>query len=419
MNGMTAFLVAAGALLIIVIAILLRPLLRASNTAASSVDRRRANLSILREELRELERNRDDGALSEDDFEQARRELQRRLLEETTATESSAPAKSAPGGKGAALALLIALPLAAAGGYAALGNPLCLDAAHTQARMSPQEVDTLLKKLAERLKANPGDTQGWIMLARSSKALGRYAEAAEAFSHVGAALDEDAVLLAEYAEALAESRGGDFAGEPDALIARALKANPDELMVLFVAGESANARGDYAAVVDYWGRLLLKVEPGSQDALNLGAAVDQAKQLLAARGGQTTGTTKSTPATKASSGATSGTIAGEVILSGKLAAQVQPETPVFIFARAADGSSRMPLAVVRVTVADLPYRFRLDDSTAMQGGQKLSDLPAVALEARIARAGMATRSSGDLFGVAENTKIGRQDVRLLIDQVQP
>ena len=104
MNGMTAFLVAAGALLIIVIAILLRPLLRASNAAALSVDRRRANLSILREELRELERNRDDGALSEDDFEQARRELQRRLLEETTATEKSTPPKSASGGRSAAIA---------------------------------------------------------------------------------------------------------------------------------------------------------------------------------------------------------------------------------------------------------------------------------------------------------------------------
>ena len=419
MNGMTAFLVAAGALLIIVIAILLRPLLRASNAAALSVDRRRANLSILREELRELERNRDDGALSEDDFEQARRELQRRLLEETTATEKSTPAKSASGGRSAAIALLIALPLAAAGGYAALGNPQGLDAAHTQARMSPQEVDTLLQRLAERLKANPGDTQGWIMLARSYKAMGRYAEAVKAFAQIGPALDGDAVLLADYAEALAETRDGDFAGEPDALIARALKADPEDPLVLFVAGESANARGDYAAVVDYWGRLLLKVEPGSQDARNLGAAVDQAKELLAASGGQAAKKASPAPAAKATSGSASRTIAGEVILSGKLAAQVQPETPVFIFARAADGSSRMPLAVVRITVADLPYRFRLDDSTAMQGGQKLSDLPAVALEARVARAGMATRSSGDLFGVVENTKIGSQDVRLLIDQVQP
>ena len=79
----------------------------------------------------------------------------------------------------------------------------------------------------------------------------------------------------------------------------------------------------------------------------------------------------------------------------------------------------MPLAVVRVRVADLPFRFRLDDSTGMPGGQKLSEAQTVIVEARIAKAGMAQPSSGDLFGVAEATKVGSQGVRLVIDQVQP
>ncbi|MFT3962399.1 c-type cytochrome biogenesis protein CcmI [Propionivibrio sp.] len=410
MSGPTGFLLAAGLLLLAVLAILLRPLLR-KDAATSAVDRRQANLDILRDELRELERSRAEGSLNESDFEQARRELQRRLLEEVEPADRPARvAAPAAGGKRTALALLIAVPLAAAAGYAALGTPQGLDPAHTQARMSPQEIDALLQRLVDRLKANPDDMQGWVILARSYKALGRSAESAEAFGRAEAALDGDAVLLAEYAEALAEARGK-FAGKPDELIARALKANPDEAMALFVAGQSANERRDYAAVVDYWGRLLLKVEPDSQDARTLGAAVDQAKELLAAQGGK--------PAAKTLPQAAAKTISGEVILSGKLAAQVQPNDPVFIFARPADGSSRMPLAVLRVTVADLPFRFRLDDSTAMQGGQKLSEAAAVALEARIARAGMATRSSGDLFGVAEKTPVGSQNVRLVIDQVQP
>jgi cytochrome c-type biogenesis protein CcmH len=410
MSGPTGFLLAAGLLLLAVLAILLRPLLR-KDAATSAIDRRQANLDILRDELRELERSRAEGSLNESDFEQARRELQRRLLEEVEPADRPARvAAPAAGGRRTALALLVAIPLAAAGGYAALGTPQGLEPAHTQARMSPQEIDTLLQRLVDRLKANPDDLQGWVMLARSYKALGRSAEAAEAFGRAEAALDGDAVLLAEYAEALAEARGR-FAGKPDELIARALKANPDEAMALFVAGQSANERQDYAAVVDYWGRLLLKVEPDSQDARTLGAAVDQAKELLAGQGGK--------PAAKAQPQAAARTVSGEVILSGKLAAQAQPNDPVFIFARPADGSSRMPLAVLRVTVADLPFRFRLDDSTAMQGGQKLSEAAAVALEARIARAGMATRSSGDLFGVAEKTPVGSQNVRLVIDQVQP
>lgn len=413
MSGTTGFFLAAGVLLLAVLAILLRPLLRRQDGTASAIDRRQANLAILRDELRELEHSREEGSLNESDFEQARRELQRRLLEEVEPeAKTAAAAAPASSGKRTAIALLVALPLAAAGGYALLGNPLGLDPAHTQARMSPQEIDKLLGRLVDRLKANPNDMQSWVMLARSYKALGRFAESAAAFAKAEPLLDSEPALLADYAEALAEANGGKFTGKPDQLIARALKVDPNEPQVLFIAGASANERRDFAAVIDHWGRLLLQLEPGSEEARSLEAAVAQARDIVEKQGGK--------PAVKsAAPPAAAKAISGEVALSGKLVAQAKSDDPVFIFARPADGSSRMPLAVLRIRVADLPYRFHLDDSSAMQGGQKLSEVPAVALEARIARAGMATRSSGDLFGVVEKTKVGSQGVRLVIDQVQP
>ena len=411
MSGTTGFFLGAAALLLVVLAILLRPLLR-QRTSADAVDRRQANLDILRDELRELEKSRSEGSLSESDFEQARRELQRRLLEEVEPTDNAAPAARHSGGKRTAIALLIALPLAASGGYALLGNPQALDPMHTQARMGPQEIDGLLQRLVDRLKANPDDTQGWIVLARSYKALGRFAESAEAFARIGPQLDSDAALLADYAGALAQANGGRFDGKPDELLARALKIDPNDPQTLFTAGAAASERQDFAAVTDYWGRLLLQVEPGSEDARFLEAALNKAQEALGNQNGKATG--------KAAAPLTSEkTISGEVILGGKLAAQARPDDVVFIFARAADGSSRMPLSVLRVRVADLPFRFRLDDSTGMPGGQKLSDTQTVIIEARIAKAGMAQPSSGDLFGVAEATKVGSQGVRIVIDQVQP
>ena len=402
MSGTTGFFLGAAALLLAVLAILLRPLLR-QRTSADAVDRRQANLDILRDELRELESNRTEGSLSESDFEQARRELQRRLLDEVEPSEKTSPATRSFGARRTAIALLVALPLAAAGGYALLGNPQALDPIHTQARMSPQEIDGLLQRLVDRLKANPDDTKGWIVLARSYKALGRFAESAEAFARVGPALDSEAALLADYADALAQANGGRFDGKPDELIARALKIDPNDPQTLFTAGAAANERQDFAAVTDYWGRLLLQVEPGSQDARYLEAALNKAQEAL--------GKTAAAPAAGKA-------ISGEVILGGTLAAQAKPDDTVFIFARPAEGS-RMPLAVLRVRVADLPFRFRLDDSTSLPGGQKLSDATTVTLEARIAKAGMAQASSGDLFGVIERTKVGSQGVRVIIDQVQP
>ncbi len=411
MSGSTGFFLGAAALLLIVLAILLRPLLR-QRTSSGAVDRRQANLDILRDELRELESNRAEGSLSESDFEQARRELQRRLLEEVDPSEKAAPAMRNSGARRTAIALLVALPLAAAGGYALLGNQQALDPMHTQARMSPQEIDVLLQRLVDRLKANPDDAQGWIVLARSYKSLGRFAESAEAFARIGPQLDSSAALLADYADVLAEANGGRFDGKPDELIARALKIDPNDPQTLFTAGAAANERKDYAAVTDYWGRLLLQVEPGSDDARFLEDALNKAQEGLRSKGGKA-------PENTAAPAAIGKTISGEVILGGKLAAQAKPDDTVFIFARPADGSSRMPLAVLRVRVADLPFSFRLDDSNGMPGGQKLSDAPAVILEARIAKAGMAQPSSGDMFGVVEAAKVGSQGVRLVIDQVQP
>ena len=411
MSGSTGFFLGAAALLLIALAILLRPLLRRQKSA-DAVDRRQANLDILRDELRELEGNRAEGSLSESDFEQARRELQRRLLEEVDPAERTTPAVRSSGGRRTAIALLVALPLAAAGGYALLGNPQALDPMLTQARMSPQEIDGLLQRLVDRLKANPDDTKGWIVLARSYKALGRFAESAEAFARVGPQLDSEAALLADYADVLAQANGGRFDGKPDELIARALKIDPNDPQTLFTAGAAANERQDFSGVADYWGRLLLQVEPDSEDGRFLEAAVSKAREALDGQSGKPAGKKAAAPQ------ATVKTISGEVILGGKLAAQARPDDTVFIFARPAEGS-RMPLAVLRARVADLPLRFRLDDSTSLPGGQKLSDATTVTLEARVAKAGMAQASSGDLFGVLERTKVGSQGVRVVIDQVQP
>jgi cytochrome c-type biogenesis protein CcmH len=91
---------------------------------------------------------------------------------------------------------------------------------------------------------------------------------------------------------------------------------------------------------------------------------------------------------------------------------------LFVFARPDEGP-RMPLAATRARVGDLPLRFRFDDSMALAGGKKLSDFKTVSIEARIAKAGKAQSSSGDLFGTLSGVKPGSQGLRLLIDQVQP
>ena len=411
MTATSAFILAAALLVLVILAILILPLWRVPR-ASSAIDRRQANLDIFRDQLSELERERSAGSLAEADFEQAKTELQRRLLEEV---QPEAVARQGSGGRKTALALLIVIPLAATLGYVILGKPEALEPLQTQAQVSPQQIEAMLGKLVEKLKANPDDSKGWVMLARSYKVLGRFAESAEAYSHGAALVDAEPVLLADYAEVLAQTQGGSFEGKPEQLIARALKIDPDEPQALFLAGAAASERKDFSAVAEYWGRLQPQLEPGSEEAQTLAAAVTKAREI-AARMDEKTGAGSGKPAKEAA--ASKEAISGEVTISGKLASQARPDDLLFVFARAEEGS-RMPLAVMRTQVADLPLTFRFDDSMALPGGKKISEFRTVSLEARVAKAGKAQSSSGDLFGSIKGVKPGSKNNKLVIDQVQP
>jgi cytochrome c-type biogenesis protein CcmH len=255
------------------------------------------------------------------------------------------------------------------------------------------------------------------MLARSYKVLGRFAESAEAYSHGGALVDAEPVLLADYAEVLAQAQGGSFQGKPEQLIARALKIDPDEPQALFLAGAAASDRKDFSAVVEYWGRLQPQLEPGSEEARTLAAAITKAREIAARMSDKTDAKVGSgKPAKEAA--APREAISGEVTISGKIASQARPDDLLFVFARAEEGS-RMPLAIMRTRVADLPLTFRFDDSMALPGGKKISEFRTVSLEARVAKAGKAQSSSGDLFGSIKGVKPGSKNNKLVIDQVQP
>jgi cytochrome c-type biogenesis protein CcmH len=135
----------------------------------------------------------------------------------------------------------------------------------------------MVAKLAERLKQNPDDPKGWVMLARSYKAMGRYPEAAEAYGKGMSLVEKEPVLLADYAEMLAITGDG-FRGKPTELIDKALKLAPDDPQILLLAGAAAGERRDFRAAVQYWEKVLPQLEPGSEEAEALGAALAQARE---------------------------------------------------------------------------------------------------------------------------------------------
>lgn len=404
---MTPFWISTGLLTLLVLALLCWPLLR--RRSGDGASRRAINTAIYRDQLDDLERDLASGALSQADYAGAREEIERRVLEDVAA--DTAPTDTAPRRlPRTALALAVTLPLAAALLYVVLGTPAALDPA---ARQGPQasaaEIEKMVATLAARLEKDPGNLEGWAMLGRSYLVTGRLAEAAKAFDKAGPAMEASTELMLQVAELSAELNEGRIEGRGRELLQRVLKAEPQNPQALVLAGTDAFFRQQYADAVRHWEAVLAQLPPGSPDAQNLTAGIEKARSLQGEAPAGARARAEAKPQAAAGK-----TVSGRVTLAPALAGKASPDDVVFIFARAAEGP-RMPLAVVRTRVADLPQDFTLDDSMALSPEFKLSSAGTLRIEARVSKSGDATARPGDLRGESGPVQPGASKLGIVID----
>ena len=221
-------------------------------------------------------------------------------------------------------------------------------------------------------------------------------------------------------------------GKPLELVTRALAADPTQWKALALAGTEAFDRKDYARAVAYWERMKASVPPASQIAQSIDASIAEARELgglkattAAATAPAPPAMTKGPAAAAASTaakapvaGASGGTVAGTVTLAPALAAKVSPNDVVFIFARPVQGP-RMPLAIMKKQVRDLPIAFTLDDSMSMSPTTTLSSAGEVIVGARVSRSGQAMPQSGDVEGFSPPVKVGARGVAVIIEKAIP
>lgn len=406
---MTAAMVIGIALMLaLALAFVLPPLLRAPR--AGGVDRNALNVELHRARLAELEADLAAGTLSAAQFAQARQDLERELLGDIGADVQTAAAPQRA--RGVALVLAGLVPLLAVGLYYRLGAWESLDTAVATAHPDlpaqtgdgaqtglPPVADMVIK-LEERLQREPDDRDGWMMLGRTYLYLDRHQDAVQAYATAMAlTAAPDAALLADYAEATAMASGGNLAGAPAALLARAFALEPGNEKVLWLTGMAAFQDQDFATALARWEPLLAVTEAGSENARIVQMYVQQARAQLGA--GAAAALEPIVPATPAEStaAAAGGRIEVSVDIDPALRGRVAPDDTVFVFARAESGPP-MPLAIVRTTVGALPGSFVLDDSQAMMPAMKLSSFPRVIVGARVSRSGNAMPASGDLQGLS-------------------
>jgi cytochrome c-type biogenesis protein CcmH len=409
---MTLFWMLCALLALLAVAFVALPLLRASRIDAGPA-RAALNAEVYRDQLLELDRELADGVMSAEQHAIARAELDRRAL-----SEAAVPAAAADGapavrrGRWLTSGMLALVPVLAFAGYLSLGNPAALNP-------PDQQFLEMVDALAEKMKANPDDAQGWVMLARAYQITGRMPESIAAFEKASALRPDDANLLAGHADALAMVQGS-LSGKPFELIVKALKLDPKNQTALALAATAAMENGQFAESIALWRRLAAVVEPGSADRAAVDQAIEQVRQVALAKGV----TLADAPPVAAGAGSTQAkgpavagaSISGEVTLAPELMRQAKPDEAVFIFARAVDGPP-LPLAVVRATVKDLPIRFTLDDSTSMAPTAKLSMHKQVVVSARVSRSGQAMPQPGDLVGSVQPVTVGSTGVQVRIADV--
>jgi cytochrome c-type biogenesis protein CcmH len=405
---MTGFLVAGLLALVLVLALLFRPFWW--KNADGQVSRRQLNAAIYRDQAVRLDTDRADNMIAEADYLQARTELQRRVIDDTQGVDDTASAR-AP--KKTMLALGLLLPIVAASLYLLLGSPATLDPVNgPQRAATPQDMDRLVANLAMKLEKDPDNLQGWAMLARSYKMLGRNAEAEQAFVRAGSFLDNDAQLLAIYADLAATNANGDFSGKPAQLLEKALRVDPQNAMALWLSGTAAFRANQFDVAIRIWERLVPQVEPNSDDARMLQQGITAAY----AAAGKADPDTPAKPQSKEPTNSDS-SVRGLVELDAALKEKAGAGDTVMVIARVP--GTRMPVAVLRVPVSSLPLKFTLDDSLAMSPQARISGASTVEIEARISKSGMAQAESGDLVSEVQTAKVGAKGISLRVNEVRP
>lgn len=416
---MTSFWLGIAALSALAMCFVLLPYFRArrmlSQPQNDAVDRQAQNVEIYKERVAELDAERDAGNLSDDDHAGLKLELEKNLLNDVADLEAlnGKPLKLSAQTLVTVVLLAVLIPVSAIAIYGEYGRIDDVRAV-MNGEVDPfngqtPSMDEAVAELEARLQAEPDKPEGWFLLANSYMNMQRYEDASRSFEKVLEFLPEDAPQYAgvqgQYAQALYLANNNRLNEDIHALLDDILAREPYEVTALGLLGIDAYENGQFREALGFWRRAYDNAEPVQQESLRSG--IESARQALIEQG-------ESVPELP---GLKNASLSINVTIKPEIAQTVSPDSPVFIFARPVGG--RVPLAAVRLTVADLPANVILDDSLAMQPQMTLSSVDEVEVIARVSSSGELRPQAGDLTGIISPVAVQQQvDILdLSIDQI--
>ncbi len=403
-------------LLAIVFIIILPPLWKKREVVAADSDQR--NIKIAQERLSDLEQQLANGALTQQQFDEQYGELELTLGDDLAIEQTETKTSSL--GRWVAPIILVCVPLFSVLTYFSLGEPDALKKAELKikptqhASTDGNDINSMVMRLAQRLKEHPENANDWVMLGRSFKYLKQYKLAANSFKKAYDILGDDPKVMLQYADSLAMANGGKITGKASEMVFKALEKSPNDVTGLWLAGMSKAETGDLPQAISYWKKLetILPPDSGSyKEVQNListaqakisGNPIAQSEPVIKA---------ETQPQEKASI-----SVSVQVSIAESITSKTSQNDTVFVYAKALTGPP-MPLAIVRKQVSDLPLSVTLDDSMAMMPTMKLSSFKAVKIMARVSKSGNAMQQKGDLIGELELKELaGNMTVAIIINK---
>lgn len=360
------------------------------STGSIEDDEARTNLEWYRLREAELLRDGDEG-LTED--------ARLRLLEDSTAADSSPVV--APAAAGSSFPVWILLPLIAlASGllYYRLGaapDVLIVQQLQSLDENAPAEqMSALIGAIETRAAQRPDNLHYAALLGRYYMGQGDYARAASLYRNLAETAPGDAQALAYAAQAEFLAADRELSDDARLLAEQALAVDPHQRTALGLLGMASFEEGKYRAAIEYWERLLVMEQPGSDSANMITSVIQRARESLGEAQPPAVASAPSAGPQPAAGGA-----GVTVTVSAPEGAEIAPGDTVFVLARNPDAGGRMPIAVQRLSAAQLPVTLRLDDTNSM-AGQKLSEAERVLVVVQVSPDGRPGAAAATWLGEA-------------------
>ncbi|MFM5212641.1 c-type cytochrome biogenesis protein CcmI [Aeromonas hydrophila] len=403
---MTAFWIVIAALLALVSLALVLPLWR--DEGKQSISRSALNKQLYRQRLLEIGEEREQGVLAEE--QDSLIELQRSLLDDIPDVE-----QTARGGKsmvwipGVLVLLVVSLGLYyklgswqevsrwqnANSRLGELSNRILVE---RDAEVTEQDLLDFTLGLRTRLKDEPNDYRGWLLLGRLSLDGNDPEMAREALERAYGLAPQKAMVAVPYAQALMMT--GDDA-QADQLLRVAIAQEPANIEARSVYAFMALQKEDFKTALQRWREMLPLMEKGSTRYTMVERSIDYAEQQLKKRGMASAAVPAEASGQNAASDQVLEVKAGEFPLKVTLADGIAlPEDAhLFVFAVIPNGPP-MPIAVKRIPGPHFPLTLSLGDGDAMMEGNKLAAYPELQFKARLSRGGNVMNKEGAFEGVS-------------------